>query len=100
MCIFCDFNTKTIIDNNAYIIKRRNLEDNLILYLCNFKDIDNQKNIFNSQSFLSAINKLNVIGNEMFPDGYRISINFGADAMKLCNHPQILLSGGKLLSGL
>lgn len=99
MCIFCDFNAKIILNNDLYVIKRREIENNLILYLCILKDIENQKNIFNSKSFLNAIKKLNTIGNDFFPEGYRISINFGNDAMRLCNHPQILLSGGKLLSG-
>ena len=48
---------------------------------------------------MNAIKKLNTIGNNIFPEGYRISMNFGNDGMRLCNHPQILLSGGKLLSG-
>lgn len=100
MCIFCDINAKVIINNDLYIIKKRELENNLIQFMCNLKDIDIQKNILNSKSFLTAIKKLNIIGDKYFPDGYRISINYGSDAMKLCNHPQILLCGGKLLSGL
>ena len=100
MCNLCNVNNINILfEDNDIIIKRKNNMNELILLIGIIKKHNKQENILESIYFKKLIKLLKIFGNNLCKNGFRISINFGPDALQFWDHEHILLSGGKVLSG-